>query len=144
MEFLMTYGWAILVVLAAIGALAYFGVLSPDKFLPEKCTFPSGLDCIDKPAISGTSISVAVKNNIGYPMIISSVTTDACTLTANNSVTVNGLAPPQTVQNNAQATIALTCNAALSGRVSGDITVNYVNQETNLSHAAVGSITGRA
>ena len=29
MEFLMTYGWAILVVLVAIGALAYFGVLSP-------------------------------------------------------------------------------------------------------------------
>lgn len=29
----MTYGWAILVVLAAIAALAYFGVLSPDKFL---------------------------------------------------------------------------------------------------------------
>jgi len=27
MEFLMTYGWAILVVLAAIGALAYFGIL---------------------------------------------------------------------------------------------------------------------
>lgn len=27
MEFLMTYGWAILVVLAAIAALAYFGVL---------------------------------------------------------------------------------------------------------------------
>lgn len=26
MEFLMTYGWAILVVLVAIGALAYFGV----------------------------------------------------------------------------------------------------------------------
>ena len=31
MEFLMTYGWAILVVLVAICALAYFGVLSPDK-----------------------------------------------------------------------------------------------------------------
>ena len=27
MEFLMTYGWAILVVLVTIGALAYFGVL---------------------------------------------------------------------------------------------------------------------
>ena len=38
MEFLMTYGWAILVVLVAIGALAYFGVLSPDRFLPERCT----------------------------------------------------------------------------------------------------------
>jgi uncharacterized protein (UPF0333 family) len=29
MEFLMTYGWAIIVVLVAISALAYFGVLSP-------------------------------------------------------------------------------------------------------------------
>ena len=38
LEFLMTYGWAILVVLAAIGALAYFGVLSPSNFLPSKCT----------------------------------------------------------------------------------------------------------
>jgi uncharacterized protein (UPF0333 family) len=27
MEFLMTYGWAILVVIAAIAALAYFGVI---------------------------------------------------------------------------------------------------------------------
>lgn len=34
MEFLMTYGWAILVVLVAVGSLAYFGVLSPDHFVP--------------------------------------------------------------------------------------------------------------
>lgn len=34
MEFLMTYGWAILVVIAAIGALAYFGVLKPALFRP--------------------------------------------------------------------------------------------------------------
>ncbi|MBI3036442.1 hypothetical protein HYY73_01620 [Candidatus Woesearchaeota archaeon] len=37
MEFLMTYGWAILVVLVVIGALSYFGVLSPSTLLPEKC-----------------------------------------------------------------------------------------------------------
>ena len=34
MEFLMTYGWAILAAIIVIGVLAYFGVLSPDKFLP--------------------------------------------------------------------------------------------------------------
>lgn len=40
MEFLMTYGWAILVVIAMVGALAYFGVFNPDNFLPideENC-----------------------------------------------------------------------------------------------------------
>lgn len=32
MEFLMMYGWAILIVLIALGALWYFGVLNPDYF----------------------------------------------------------------------------------------------------------------
>lgn len=36
LEFLMNYGWAILVVIVAIGALAYFGVLNPEKFKPEQ------------------------------------------------------------------------------------------------------------
>ncbi len=59
MEFLMTYGWAILVVLAAIGALAYFGVLNPN--LGDKCDLGSGAECIDKAVItagSGTSASI--------------------------------------------------------------------------------------
>jgi hypothetical protein len=47
MEFLMTYGWAILVVIAAIAALAYFGVLSPDKMLPERTTFQAPLPSVD-------------------------------------------------------------------------------------------------
>ena len=49
MEFLMTYGWALLVVIAAIGALAYFGVLKPQQFLPEQCILPtsSAMTCLD-------------------------------------------------------------------------------------------------
>ena len=75
MEFLMTYGWAILVVLVAIGALAYFGVLSPDKFLPERCQGPSGVDSIDKAAIkigvAGTGyVELVAKNNLGFDITI--------------------------------------------------------------------------
>ncbi len=47
MEFLMTYGWALLVVLIAIGALAFFGVLNPGKFLPSQCILGPGLACED-------------------------------------------------------------------------------------------------
>jgi hypothetical protein len=38
MEFLMSYGWALLVILLVIAALAYFGMLNPDRFLPDKIT----------------------------------------------------------------------------------------------------------
>ena len=58
MEFLMTYGWAILVVLAAIAALAYFGVLSPEKFLPEKCLIETGFTCISSKVESTQSTIV--------------------------------------------------------------------------------------
>ena len=44
MEFLMTYGWAIIVVLVAIGALAYFGVLG-DSSKFQCNNFPEGCIC---------------------------------------------------------------------------------------------------
>jgi hypothetical protein len=47
LEFIMTYGWAILVVLVMIGALAYFGVLSPKNYLPDRCTMGAGMNCKD-------------------------------------------------------------------------------------------------
>ena len=46
-EFLATYGWAFLVILISIGALSYFGVLSPSKLLPDRCNFGSEFGCVD-------------------------------------------------------------------------------------------------
>ena len=62
MEFLMTYGWAILVVLAAIGALAYFGVLSPGNLLPEKTTFKAPFIATESAVItvSGTTATIQI------------------------------------------------------------------------------------
>ena len=45
LEFLTTYGWAFLVILIMIGAMMYFGILNPDKFLPERCTTNTGFSC---------------------------------------------------------------------------------------------------
>ena len=36
MEFLMTYGWALLIVIIVIAALVFFGLLNPDNLLPDK------------------------------------------------------------------------------------------------------------
>ena len=47
LEFLMTYGWAILIILVMITALVYFGVFNPSRLTPEKCTATPGFGCID-------------------------------------------------------------------------------------------------
>ena len=88
MEFLMTYGWAILVVLIAIGALAYFGVLNPSKFLPSSCTIAPGVACTEfkvSTAGSGT-ITLILSNGKGNDINFTGVTfkttsTTGCSLT---------------------------------------------------------------
>lgn len=47
LEFLTTYGWAFIIILASIAALAYFGVLDPSKFVPDRCLFGSEFECMD-------------------------------------------------------------------------------------------------
>ena len=142
MEFIMTYGWAILVVLAAVGALAYFGVLSPDRFLPERCTFPPGLDCLDKATISGSAntVQLALRNNIGYQMNVTGVaTTDDCTFSSFSTDDTDDV-----MDNNQQFILTVTCSSISAGRFKSDVTVTYVNVETGLSHPMTGSIRGSA
>ncbi len=69
LEFLMTYGWAFLVILIMIGALAYFGVLNPNRFLPDRCTFGSQIICkTDQMVMNNeltTTMLAVVTNNFG-------------------------------------------------------------------------------
>ncbi|MCX6777790.1 MAG: hypothetical protein NT157_02800, partial [Candidatus Micrarchaeota archaeon] len=43
MEYLMTYGWAILVIVIVLAALLYLGVFNVRP--PEICTFSPGITC---------------------------------------------------------------------------------------------------
>ena len=79
MEFLMTYGWALLVVLIAIGALASFGVLNPGQFLPETCTVAPGISCIDFSASDTDGLIVMMQNGMG--IALTDVTLDSTGLT---------------------------------------------------------------
>ncbi len=45
LEFLTTYGWAFLVILVMTGALSYFGVLSPGKYITDSCKLSGLVEC---------------------------------------------------------------------------------------------------
>ncbi len=46
-EFLSMYGWVIFVVILALGAISFSGVLKPQNFMADECDIPHGMDCID-------------------------------------------------------------------------------------------------
>src|SRR3989344_2961537 len=76
LEFLTTYGWAFLVILIMIGTLAYFGILSPSKLLPNRCNFGSEFQCLDY-QIGSSAFKIRMKNNVGEPIDVSSITLSA-------------------------------------------------------------------
>ncbi len=64
-EFLVTYGWAILGVLVAVGALAYFGVFNPSKYVNDECNFGDQWHCEDFIMSSNGNVTVRLRNNFG-------------------------------------------------------------------------------
>jgi hypothetical protein len=71
LEFLTTYGWAFLVILIMIGALAYFGILNPTNLLPSRCNMGSEFQCLDYQLDdTGDEILLRLKSNIGEPIYL--------------------------------------------------------------------------
>ncbi len=129
LEFIMTYGWAILVVLVAIGALAYFGVLSPDRFLPSKCTLQSGIACLDHKA-TAAALTVYIKNGLGYDVTVDAVKAQQCTALGSQGALSNG----------GTATYNLVCVNGGS-KYNGNVNITYTNSDTNVQHTNQGQIT---
>lgn len=74
LEFLTTYGWAFLVILVMIGTLAYFGILSPGKILPNRCSIGPEFECIDyQISAAANTFKMRMKNNIGEPIAVQSI-----------------------------------------------------------------------
>ena len=131
MEFLMTYGWAILVVLAAIAALAYFGVLSPEKFLPEKCLMETGFTCISSKVESAQS-TIIFSNGLGRSVIIDSIQIGGCTTSFSESM-----------MSEEEKTFVVTgcSNGDLKETFKGEVIIKYTEKRTNLTKTAYGILT---
>jgi hypothetical protein len=65
LEFLTTYGWAFLVILVMIGALAYFGVLNPRGLLPARCQFGPEVGCIEHQITAADQLRFRFRNDVG-------------------------------------------------------------------------------
>ena len=125
----MTYGWAILVVLIAISALAYFGVLNPSRFLPESCTLVPGLSCVDHKA-TNDSITLVVQNGMGQDLRNFSVNAGCTTATT------------QTILSDAeqqQFDITGCSNGDKGARLKREIAIEF-KSEAGLTHSEVGQL----
>src|SRR3989338_8998909 len=133
----MTYGWTILVVLAAIASLAYFGVLSQDMFLPQKCSLPAGITCLDYEAGS-SRVNLVLQNNFGETISINRIDV------AKKGGSSCSNTDPIDLQNNEKLLfVIINCNNGNMGeKFDGDMNITYT-KESGLSHLMKGNVRAK-
>ena len=140
MEFLMTYGWAILAAIIVIGVLAYFGVFRPGQFVPEATVvnppfYANAWSVTNSPA----QAQVEVQNNGGETLTVNAVAiavTDGAT-----SCTTDTTAKVITAGKLASANLACTGMEAAGEMFKGDITITYIKSGSGLNLTSSGTIT---
>jgi len=94
LEFFMTYGWVILIIIVVIGALIFFGAIRVP--IAEKCIFPTGtgLYCDKFTINAGSDIILKIKNSLSDRINISgasdiSYSGNSCVLTESTAIDVD-------------------------------------------------------
>ena len=153
LEFLTTYGWAFLVILIMIGTLAYFGILSPSKVLPNRCNFGSEVQCLDyRIDATGNTFRLRLKNNVGEPVSISAITLASEGATSYSCTLTTPAALPYTFATGIPVDFIWgTCNSAVAGFVASEkgkvlvtITYNSISSGTNYAKQVKGEIYSTA
>ena len=131
LEFFVTYGWVILILLTTLAALSYIGVFKFSSVLPDHCIIPMGITCMDY-KVTSNNIQVTLKNSLGYDLSAITIAATGC----GNSNTLNSL------EDGDQSTFIINCNSALAGsKYTGQLNVSYTKPDTGLSHTSLGRIT---
>mgnify|MGYP001470160942 CR=1 FL=1 len=130
MEFLMTYGWTILVVIIAGAALVYFDILNPAKFLPDKCQI-SGFTCEDF-RVNSADATIYISNNIGDDIDITSVSIG--TSENNNSISLQ-MGKSQQIDINISG-----MGVSAGDRFKETIKIKYSTRSSGIAHTNIGEL----
>lgn len=71
-EFLITYGWALLILGIVVGTIYTFGWLDPGNFLPQKCHFYGQVGCKDY-YLDEDQFMLSLVNNFGVNLYIKDI-----------------------------------------------------------------------
>jgi len=143
MEFLMTYGWAILVVLIVISAFVYLGVLKPKQMIPRMCKIP-GFRCADQKLVYNGALYITLTNSFGLDVRVDYINFSSETpgvVTCNN----NASALDKLIMiGESEAVQSSTCsfNSAIKPgtRIKGFVTVTFKEPVNNVEQKIVGTL----
>ncbi|MEM0154272.1 MAG: hypothetical protein QW814_00340 [Methanothrix sp.] len=149
MEYLITYGWAILIIAIALGVLFELGLFNPSSFVSTSCIFPADFSCIFSTLSSNGMLTINMQQSTSSPINITAI---GCNSNASLSHMIyfpNGIDVQigSNVTIDSNTTEPLQCwanNTVFTGKpgalFKGYVLINYTDIQTGFPHTISGTI----
>jgi hypothetical protein len=143
MEYLMTYGWAILILAIAAGVLFSLGVFTPGSAASQICQLEAGFSCANYYMVQNGLLLVNIVQTTTIPINITSI---GCN-TNQSAISTNSVVPQAYLPIGGNRTLTVQCYSgatAFSGTVSqlynGYLEVNYTDVTTGFPEVIYGNV----
>jgi len=127
LEYLMTYGWALLIIVVVAAALYALGVLNPATYSQSRCTGLTYFTWQNQKADHTNGYTVEVRNG-PQKVTIGGLSFGGVTNSTSTTVTVDGVAPTGFID--AGKVIVISMSGIPAGKISGDSFSNEIMQVT--------------
>ncbi len=145
LEYMMTYGWAILVIVIVAAVLYSLGIFSPASSLSSTVTGFSNLGSVTGECTANGILRISLGDSTGYPINITSITAKSSTGQISTFKPNSTVDPSPIIQSTSNYifSVANICPAAGS-RYSLAVTVNYTEpgQIFPGPYTSTGTISG--
>jgi hypothetical protein len=141
LDFLMTYGWAIALVVIIAAVLFSMGLFDTSNFVGNKATGFSGVAVKDWSYLANGTFSVLFSNQVGQPVNLNNVT-----------VSIGGATPVQmtgsnaTVQVGANSVTFIADDLLPTGTIGNSYTATVVvgyQTPSGFTYTSAGTLTGK-
>jgi len=145
MEYLITYGWAILILGVTLVALYALGVFNTNAFTPNICAFPASFGCLSSYLYANGVISINLQQSTASSI---NVTAIGCN-TQGTLYGYNALTPNTIIPIGGNYTYQMSCysssntvifNGNIGAIYSGYVIVNYTDTQTGFTHVVLGRL----
>ncbi len=141
LEYMMTYGWAILVIVIVAAVLYSLGIFSPSSSLSTTITGFSNLGTVNAVCLGGTSFTISMGDSTGYSINITQIN-----LTSSSGKTT--YSPNILIQPNSMQTVTVPSSSLCSpgARYSVSAVISYLEpgQVFQGPYISTGTVAGTA
>jgi hypothetical protein len=146
-EYLVTYGWSILILALAIAALFMLGIFNPFQIVNTECIFPAGIECTGASILPNGVVNINLLQVTSTPISVTALGCNSNTIVANMQAPFNPPSNQVMLQIGANYTFSAQCysgSTAFSGSIGsvfkGYIYINYTETNSGFPHTAQGQI----